>query len=290
MTASGNAMDNQEDISGSGLRALAARSLSAGLHAFRAIRPVRTFSIEQLCKKYRVEPRGLIHLGANDGLEAASYERCGFKRVLWVEGYPKFFSRLVERLTQFPSQRALNVLISDRDDEEVVFRVARNGVSSTTQTPGAKFFQDFPNVQFEATETLRAQRMDGVLTRDGIDVTLYNCLVIDLEGSELKALRSLGHMVEGFDWIAVEISVAPNYVSGPRLSDIDTFLGQRHFKRVETVMGSSSGDALYKRTIVSTADRVRMRLSSAFYTYAYYRLYRDLILKSVKQWLRAQQI
>jgi FkbM family methyltransferase len=260
-------------------------TLRKALSTWRLIRPQRLFDIERIAAKHEIEPLGVLHVGANDGHEAEAYDRYGFRHVLWVEGFPLFFERLLSHIAPFPNQSALQILVSDTEGERVTFRVAANGVSSTTMTPGSKYFDDFPDVTFEREEELVAHRLDTVLKERGIELGSYNVLVLDVEGSELKALRSLGDFLYGFSWIACEVSVAHNFASGPRLIDIDRFLARAGFSRVETVLGSSSGDALYKRTRVGPVARLRMLTSSLFYSYGYYSLYRDQLVKRVKAWL-----
>jgi FkbM family methyltransferase len=268
-------------------KTLIKRALELGLNTIRVLRPEKRFDMKRICREYGIDTKGLVHLGANDGMEAAVYERCGFSSVLWVEGYSKFYERLVQHLKRFPGQRAMHVLISDQDGEQIRFRIAKNGVSSTVFSPGARYFEDFPNVEFVETEPLRARRLDRMFEEERVDLSAYNVLVLDLEGSELKALQSLGTSIDHFDWIGIEISVTDNYLSGPRLKDIDAFLVARGFKRIETIMGSSSGDAIYRRCHVGAIDRLEMRVTETFYSAGYYLLYRDGIVKKVKRWLAA---
>src|SRR5947208_14341524 len=70
-------------------------------------------SLGELKTRHDISLGGVLHLGANDGGEAEMYDRSGFEKVVWVEGFPDFYRALGERIRDFPRQTAHNVLISD---------------------------------------------------------------------------------------------------------------------------------------------------------------------------------
>jgi FkbM family methyltransferase len=264
------------------LRPLA--QLLLNVYARRPKRPALT--LEGAVDRHPIPRTGVLHLGANDGAEAHAYDRCGFRRVLWVEGVPQFYELLRRQIEPYPQQQAFNLLISDIDGEELTFHIADNRVSSTVLPVGREYHSAFPNITFVSRQTTRASRLDTYFGQQHIDLSGIEVLVVDLEGSELKALRSLGHWLHQMQYILIEISVADNYVNGPRMRDIDEFLVSHGYRRIETKMGSSSGDALYERRYARLADRIAMRASETFYTYVYYSLFRDRIVKTVKRWAR----
>lgn len=59
--------------------------------------------------------RGVVHVGANVGQERALYDRYGLE-VLWIEPIPDVFATLAANIAGFPRQRALECLVTDRDD------------------------------------------------------------------------------------------------------------------------------------------------------------------------------
>ena len=46
-------------------------------------------------------------------------------------------------------------------------------------------------------------------------------MVLDVEGSELKVLTSLGYFIKNIKFALVEVSLRKNYFGGPLLTDID---------------------------------------------------------------------
>jgi len=69
---------------------------------------------------------GIIHVGANLGQERELYAKYKLK-VLWIEPLPHIFEKLRENIRGFPDQIAINHLITDKDDAEYLFHVARRG-------------------------------------------------------------------------------------------------------------------------------------------------------------------
>jgi FkbM family methyltransferase len=265
------------------------RSFVGGIarHSLRVFRnrPKRpALSLAELAGRYDLPRSGVLHVGANDGSEAVEYDRCGFTHVVWIEGFPDFYQALMRRLAAFPRQSAHNVLVSDVDGEEIEFRVADNAVSSTALPPAPTHFEEFPTVHFHRVVRLPARRLDTFfIENDEVDLADVKILVLDVQGSELKALASLGRYLHQIDFALVEISVGENFVGGPSLADIDRFLLASGFVRAEVRMGSSTGDAFYVRRSANLSDRARQWASAQFYSKGVYGLYRRKVVKWVKR-------
>jgi FkbM family methyltransferase len=253
------------------------------LQQYRRLPKEGPMTVESVLPYHPIGRGTVLHLGANDGTEAEAYARCGFKRVIWIEGFPRFYERLVKHLSAYPNQDAYNVLVSDVEGEELAFRIAENGVSSTVFQAGQRFGEDFPGVRFVEQTKLKARRLDRFFAERGVDLSDVSIAVVDLEGSELKALRSLGDLIERIPYAIVEVSVTENFVSGPALRDIDDYMTSRGFRRVQIKLGSSSGDALYERHPASVLDQAKMRASAAIYANLFYGFYRNVVVKSIKR-------
>lgn len=219
------------------------------------VRRARSVDIIDVTRDFGVPIRGVLHVGGNVGSEAAKYGSLGSVPIVWIEGFEEYFDVLTSAISEYPFQRAYCVLVSDVDGEEVVFRAASNTGSSTSLEPLPEFRDRFPDIRFSKPMTLRAERLDLFFDRHKLVTDSLNILVLDIEGAELKALRSLGDRLGSFDGVLVEVSIVRNFVDGPLLSDIDTFLYSRGFRRVRTRVGLSSGDAFYLRGKVTMMAR-----------------------------------
>ena len=80
--------------------------------------------------------RGILHVGANVGQEAALYAKRGLN-VAWIEPIPDVFQRLQANIKLYPQQRAYNDLVTDEDDKTYTFHVASNDGSSSSILEGA---------------------------------------------------------------------------------------------------------------------------------------------------------
>src|SRR5688572_32172388 len=125
--------------------------------------------------------RGVVHVGANVGQERALYDRHGLD-VLWIEPIPEVFAALAENIAAFPRQRALECLVTDRDDAEYEFNVANNGGESSSILALEQHRDVWPKVEFTKTITLRSSTLATLLARERIELTHYDALVMDTQG------------------------------------------------------------------------------------------------------------
>lgn len=78
---------------------------------------------------------------------------------------------------------------------------------------------------------------------------------LDIQGSELAAIKSLGARIHGVNWIYTEVNTEEVYKGVPLIDDLDSYLTSRGFSRLLTLLTTAGwGDALYIRN-----DRSRRR-------------------------------
>ena len=70
------------------------------------------------------------------------------------------------------------------------------------------------------------------------------------KGKELDALKSMGNYIQYIDYIYTEVNTEKVYENCGLLSEIDTFLLEKGFKRIVCQMWGNCGwgDAFYMRT------------------------------------------
>jgi len=54
--------------------------------------------LTQLLEKYNIKIKGIVHVGAHEGMETPNYVRAGITDVILVEANPFRFSNLTESL------------------------------------------------------------------------------------------------------------------------------------------------------------------------------------------------
>jgi FkbM family methyltransferase len=172
--------------------------------------------------------RGVVHVGANVGQERALYDRLGLD-VLWIEPIPNVFATLAANIAAFPRQRALECLVTDRDDEPYEFNIANNGGESSSILPLKHHRDVWPKVDFTRTITLRSSTLATLLARERIDLKRYDALVMDTQGTELLVLKGAGSLLEGFRFIKTEVPDFEAYAGCAQLADIARFLTERGY-------------------------------------------------------------
>ena len=80
----------------------------------------------------------------------------------------------------------------------------------------------------------------------GISPNFANFLNIDLQGAELLALKGMKNLLKHFDYLYLEVNKEELYENCNLIGEIDEYVKQFNFKRVETVMTKENwGDAFY---------------------------------------------
>jgi FkbM family methyltransferase len=151
------------------------------------------------------EAHGVIHVGANVGQEREIYARRNLD-VLWVEPLPEVFGALRANIASYPRQRALEALVTDRDDQPYEFHVANNAGESSSIFDLKEHRDLWPKVAFTRSMTLRSVTLTTLLARENIDTTRYDALVMDTQGSELLVLKGAEPLLPRFAWIKAACS------------------------------------------------------------------------------------
>jgi len=221
--------------------------------------------IQQLIEQYGVSLRGVLHLGAHQAEEAGDYERAGAKQVVWIEGNPELMPVLNEELKLFSNQRAYNVLISDKDGQDVAFKVTNNFQSSSILELGTHKTHH-PGIEVHHTLNLKTHRLDSFFNENVVDTSECNFLNIDLQGAELLALKGLGNRLNSIDYIYTEVNVGSVYVGCATMIELDRFLHERGFIRIATKLTKWQwGDALYVRKKTTSFARMGNILSAGYF-------------------------
>ena len=98
----------------------------------------------------------------------------------------------------------------------------------------------------EVQVALLSKRIDTVYREENIPENFANFLNIDIQGAELLALKSMGNILNNFDYLYLEVNKEEVYKDCALVEEIDEYLDKYNFKRVELEWTFASwGDALY---------------------------------------------
>jgi FkbM family methyltransferase len=186
---------------------------------------------------------GSFHLGAHECEELSFYNNLGLKNddVIWIDAIP---SKVTEA-TNRGIPNVYNAVVTDKDDEEIIFNISNNVQSSSVLEFGTHS-QEHPNVIYVDKIKQKSITIDTFFERNNIDALKYDFWNFDIQGAELMALKGATKSIQHVKAIYLEVNEKELYKNCGLISDIDTFLSQYNFKRVLTNMTCHGwGDALY---------------------------------------------
>lgn len=191
-------------------------------------------------------PGRIIHIGACLCEERDLYLRHGVSdaNVVWIEANPE----LVERAREmFPRATILQGLISDRAGTRASFHITNN-LQSSSMMELHEHLREHPRVVKTRTITLETTTVPALLEQNALPTEGYDFVNLDIQGSELLALRGMGDMLRGVRAIYSEVNVKELYLGCAQLDDVRNFLGGLGFQCAEVRMTRHGwGDALFVR-------------------------------------------
>ena len=140
--------------------------------------------LHDLVRKYNIQFKGILHVGAHECEELNDYERyIQRNKILWVEALPNKVKLCKQR---YPNVLIENAIVSDTV-EKVRFNVSNNGQSSSILEFG--LHSTFhPDVRYVSSFESETKLLKDVISKYNID---YNFLNFDIQGVELKALKGM---------------------------------------------------------------------------------------------------
>lgn len=197
--------------------------------------------LHDLVKKYNINFKGILHVGAHECEELNDYEKYITRdKILWVEAMPHKVNECKQR---YPNLLIENAIVSDVE-ETVQFKISNNGQSSSILDFGLHS-QYHPTIHyvngFDGTTTL----LKNILPKYDIQ---YNFLNFDIQGAELKALKGMEEYLDNVDYLYVEVNSDYVYKGCALIGELDEYLGKFGLHRVETKWTDCKwGDAFYIR-------------------------------------------
>jgi FkbM family methyltransferase len=197
-------------------------------------------NLDNLKEKYDLKIKGVLHIGAHVGQEFNTYQRLGIKNVMFFEPVPSTFQRLKENIGD--KAVLVNTALGNTIGEVEMFTETINqGQSSSVLEPEHHLVQH-PNIQFTGKEKVSITKLDTFIK----DKDNYNFINVDVQGYELEVFKGGSEYLKTIDYIMTEVNRAELYKGCARIEDLDLFLGEYGFNRLETTWdGGTWGDAFY---------------------------------------------
>lgn len=199
--------------------------------------------INKILLSKMIHINGCFHIGAHDCEEMEFYNKLGIKKedIVWIDAIPL---KVIEAM-QRGIPNVYSAVITDKDDDDIVFNISNN-VQSSSVLDFKTHSQEHPNVFYIDKINLKSITIDTFFERNNIDASKFNFWNLDIQGAELMALKGATKSIQYAKALYLEVNEKELYENCGLINDIDTFLSQYNFKRVLTRMTRHGwGDALY---------------------------------------------
>lgn len=193
-------------------------------------------------EKYGIKTHGVMHVGMHKAEEYPKYKECGVETVIFIEAN----KNLAHACTiEDENCYIVHAAVSDKV-EEIEFNIMNNGESSSILALKDHAYI-YPHIYKVDSVKMKTTTIDSINRKLGLNEQAWNFLNLDIQGAELKALKGIGDW-RFIDAIYTEVNYREMYEGCPLVDEIDAFLDEKGFKKVEEVdTGAGWGDALYIR-------------------------------------------
>ena len=203
-------------------------------------------TLNEIYQKYHLNVKGLLHIGAHECEELSAYMQKGITadKIYWIDA----LQDKVNQMQQIGIPNVYNAIIDEENDKEVVFKVTNNGQSSSILDFGS-VSKHHPHIHVTNTFKNKTIRLDTFIEKNNIPIQNINMLNLDIQGVELRALRSMEKYLKHIDYIYTEVNTEYVYKDCALLSEIDEYLKLHGFTRKCVRMAGNYGwgDAFYMR-------------------------------------------
>ena len=232
----------------------------------------------ELMKDFNVKPKSILHVGAHLAEESAEYDKHFNVPVLWIEAQSKLCLELKTKLNP-KTNTIVEACVFEIDEEILTLNVSSNSQSSSILQLGTHA-DTYPDVIVTEKITVRTKRLDTILA--GREVPDF--INLDIQGVELKALKSLGTSISKVKMIYTEVNKRYVYDGCDLIKDIDSYLRTHGFKRITVrwVFRAGWGDALYVNRNVPPRNFTQI-IRSHFRLVKFYVLSSNYIITVIKK-------
>jgi len=197
-------------------------------------------SFTQLRKKYSMDIKGIIHVGAHYGEEIEEYVNNGIQEIILFEPLSECFDVLQRKIFDLNANIEGHQIALGSSSGIAEMYISDNQMQSSSILKPKVHLTHHPHVKFNGTEEVEVDMLDNFDTKD------YNFLNMDVQGYELEVLKGGTETLKHVDYVYCEVNRDELYEGNAYIHDIDDFLSKYDMIRVETNWeGDLWGDALY---------------------------------------------
>jgi FkbM family methyltransferase len=194
----------------------------------------------KLHKKYNMDIKGVIHIGAHHGQENFAYEMLKIENRMFFEPLKRNFEILKSNVSD--KHILVNKALGNENKKVKMFvETANKSQSSSILKPKIHLTQ-YPNIQFNEEEEVEMVRIDEL----NVDTDKFNFINIDVQGYELEVFKGAEKLLNNIDYIMSEINRDEVYEGCAKIDELKEFLSPYGFELVEEDWaGRTWGDGLF---------------------------------------------
>ncbi len=212
--------------------------------------------LNSLNVRYDMSIRGVLHIGGYIGEECQLYHYMGIQNAIFFEPIKAHCEALNNRIQAFNYPYRLMPFALGNKQGDIEINVSKtdngdgSGASSSFLEPKVHLSQ-YPNITFEEKELVHMRTLDDLVFKANlIDIKKFNMINIDVQGYELEVFKGAKKCLKHIDYIIAEVNRDDVYEGCVQIEELDNFLGDYGFERLETSWeGQTWGDAFYKRSV-----------------------------------------
>tara|TARA_B100000902_G_C26907408_1_gene715146 strand:- start:93 stop:701 length:609 start_codon:yes stop_codon:yes gene_type:complete len=191
-------------------------------------------------RNYKMDIKGIIHIGGHYGEELQDYIDNGVQNVIVFEPLSDNFRILSEKAANLNANiEGYQVALGSEKGNATMY-VSDNEQQSSSILEPAIHLTHHPHVKFPTTEDVEVDLLDEYDCKD------YNFINMDVQGYELEVLKGATETLKQINYVYCEVNRAEVYKKNAMVEEIDDFLGEYGMVRTQTDWaGDIWGDALY---------------------------------------------
>lgn len=185
---------------------------------------------KKLIEKYNIKITGIIQLGVHYFEEKAMFVSMFVSKFVLVEPQKHCISQIADKIADIDAL-VFDCAVSTYKGIGIMHCDDNNcGHSSSLLLP-KEHLKQYPGIKFPRREVVQVNRIENLQ----FDRNNYNVLVMDIQGSELNALKGAEReFLFGISAIFTEINFEEMYENCAQSQALDNYLSDFGFKRVET--------------------------------------------------------
>lgn len=197
-------------------------------------------NLEDLIKKYNLNIKGVIHIGANVGQEISTYNKLNINERIYIEPQTNIFEKL--KSSSRDEDLLFNTALGNQIGEiEMFISDNLNSQSSSILKPDLHLTLH-PNCKFPDKSIVKITKLDLL----EFDRKKYNFINIDVQGYELEVLKGGSETINHIDYIYSEVNRDSVYKGCPHIDELESFLKPYGFYLAEVYWATKHwGDALF---------------------------------------------